>query len=385
MPKGTRPCRDHKGNEYPSVTAMLAAYGIPRSTYGNRLKRGWTKEQALETPTDGNAPKVNHKKPVQDHEGTWWNCVREMTEHWGINEKVYWSRKRLLKWSLEKILTTPVMEYEAANAISVTDHLGQPFPSISEMCRAWHVGLSTYRERRKRGWDVERSLTGKAEAVNDMTPQECTDHLGQAYPSLNAMCRAYGITRYCYQSRLDLGWTKEQALTAPIVIHSNAMTDYMGREFPSAADMANFHGVPRYAFQGKGVQKKPFHEIIKGWWEDRDCGRYHVKRMVEFPYFLARAGSIDIIVHYEKLLDEWHDTDMHPIVQTATSEKRIHVLKRVEFPWYLVELDGITCIKNYWDLIRFHADTNFGLQPKREKQKRKVTENGKERNEQASK
>ena len=366
MPKGTKPCTDHKGNEYPSMKDMLAAYRVPRSTYGNRLARGWTQEQALETPTEGTAPKVNHRKPVQDHTGKWYGSVREMAERWGITEKVYWSRKRLLEWPLEKILTTPVQDRSAANAIPVEDHLGNEFGSISEMCRAWKIGLSTYRERRKRGWGVGQSLTGKGTMPNDTAPQECTDHLGNAYPSLNAMCRHYGVTRYCYQSRLDLGWTKERALTEPLSCNAKPCTDYAGREFPSAADMANFHGCPRYAFQKRGSGHKPFQETVKGWWEGRTCGRYRVKRMIAFPWFLACAGGTDMIVHYERLLDEWHDTDMTPIVPTATSEKRIQVLKRIRFPWYLAQLDGETCVIGYWGLLKFHAETNFGLVPPRQ-------------------
>lgn len=42
------------------------------------------------------------------------------------------------------------------------------------------------------------------------------DHLGKTYKSLVAMARAWGISYSTLISRLDLGWTVEDALTRPV-------------------------------------------------------------------------------------------------------------------------------------------------------------------------
>ena len=43
------------------------------------------------------------------------------------------------------------------------DHNGTEYPSMSEMCRAYDIGLMTYRERIKNGWEIEDALTREVE------------------------------------------------------------------------------------------------------------------------------------------------------------------------------------------------------------------------------
>lgn len=47
-----------------------------------------------------------------------------------------------------------------------------------------------------------------------------TDPDGKVYPSLTAMCKAWNIPRYIYKGRLNLNWSKEDALCTPIAPHS---------------------------------------------------------------------------------------------------------------------------------------------------------------------
>ena len=59
-----KPCRDHTGREFPSITAMAAAWGIPLHVLYNRQGRDWPLEKALTTP-------VGHRKAgtAIDHTG----------------------------------------------------------------------------------------------------------------------------------------------------------------------------------------------------------------------------------------------------------------------------------------------------------------------------
>ena len=43
-----------------------------------------------------------------------------------------------------------------------------------------------------------------------------TDPDGKVYPSLTAMCKAWNIPVYIYKGRLNLHWSKEDALLTPI-------------------------------------------------------------------------------------------------------------------------------------------------------------------------
>ena len=40
-----------------------------------------------------------------------------------------------------------------------TDHKGREFPSMRAMCRAWGIGWQVFLKRRTRGWPLERALT----------------------------------------------------------------------------------------------------------------------------------------------------------------------------------------------------------------------------------
>lgn len=38
------------------------------------------------------------------------------------------------------------------------------------------------------------------------------DYLGNSYSSISDMCKAYGVRYDTYRTRLNLGWSKEEAL-----------------------------------------------------------------------------------------------------------------------------------------------------------------------------
>ena len=365
MPEGQyehhgKQCYDHLGNEYTSESAMCRYYNLPLSTFNGRMDRGWTLEQALTVPNKQQGPKINHRKPVPDHKGKIWPSVGAMCKHWKIPEKVYWSRKRLLKWPLEKILTTPVNDPEdAANAVPETDHTGRTFKSISAMCRHWKIKLSTYRERRKRGWSIERALTTPEKEIG-VKSKPCTDHLGKPYPSKNAMCHAYGTNRYAYESRLALGWTQEQALTGGPVISAKPCS-YKGIEFPASVYLAIYLGFPKYALQRAGDPENLIPGLAAKYWAGRKCGHMTVRECVEFPWFLARSGGDNILIHFDRVLEIYHRTDMLPVPESDISRPSVQVKRLVEWPWYLTIVDGGLSLLSYDDLIRLHHGSNYGL------------------------
>ena len=354
---------DHLGKLHPSENAMCAAHGVPLSTYKGRLSRGWTKEQALSVPRGGTDRKVNKRDGrVPDHLGNLYPSIAAMCRAWDLSEKVYWSRKRLLKWPLEKILTTPVRENEdAANAVPVQDHEGREFRSISAMCRYWEIGLSTYRERRKRGWDVERALTGKQAVIAvDAVPSE--DFKGVSYPSKNAMCAAYGITRYCYESRLALGWSQERALTEPLVINAKPCEDHTGKAFPASVYMALYLGFPKYAFHR--TDRDPAGLIpgfAAGYWPGRRIGTLRVKSCAGFPWFLVSDGAGDFLMSFDAMLDEYHKSGFMPLPETNIRNPALRVVKPIQWPWYLCDMRGAQIVLDYDGLVSAHAGLGFVL------------------------
>ena len=94
-----KPCTDHTGKKYSSITEMCNAYGIKPETY------------SLTTPV-----KPNGGQYCYDHEGTRFKSESLMCKHWGINRKTYRYRRNN-GLSVEEALTskpTPGQKYKPA-------------------------------------------------------------------------------------------------------------------------------------------------------------------------------------------------------------------------------------------------------------------------------
>lgn len=376
MPKGEygrgRAVRDHLGNEFASVRDMCRHYGISESTFGNRRNRGWTVEQALTVKTEGNTRKVKPKgRTWKDHLGNEYESIPAMCAAYGITDKIYQSRRRVCKWPLEKILTTPVTKLGGANGKKATDHLGNEFPSVSDMCRYHGVKLSRYKERVKLGWSVEKALTAPAREMNSMKAEACEDHLGNRYPSKNAMCRAYNIRRHTLMSRLELGWDLERALTEPLTTCGKPAVDYRNRKFPSLKDMANFYGIKPYNLGNlspdgvMGAIEKYVPRRFAGFIM-KDGSR--ISRCVSWPYFVSEKDGHESLVHVEKILADYHGRPelFGPLPETVI-RPFIEIVKPLGFPYYLIGMDGKEFAATYWEIIRINAEANSGISAKRRK------------------
>lgn len=101
-----------------------------------------------------------------------------------------------------------------------TDHLGNTFSSIKEMCAFHKVSYELFKNRRGRGFSLERSLcshrVNKAKRIKngpDKRKKVCTDHLGNIYDSKEEMLKAYYISRQTFLYRKRKGWDLEKILT----------------------------------------------------------------------------------------------------------------------------------------------------------------------------
>lgn len=78
--------KDHKGKEYPSVTALAYDYGITPTLFYFRIKAGYSLEKALTKPL----PKRNLK--AIDHLGREYKTINIMCEHYKINVATFRAR-----------------------------------------------------------------------------------------------------------------------------------------------------------------------------------------------------------------------------------------------------------------------------------------------------
>ena len=260
--------KDHLGNEYPSFTAMCVAYNKPQNTVRNRLSRKWSLEEALTIDNTNTCAKVNHIKTWYDHLGNSFNSVREMAEHYGITEKIFWSRKRILKWPLEKILTTPVQDIESpSNAKSITCN-GQTFKSINALCKHYGIPRSTFKLRMSQGYTPEEAINIQPNPVKGFNKryEKCKDPWGNEFNSKSEMYRHYGVSKDLVTSRLKLGWTLEDILSKPDKINSaKPCVDPKGIEHSSFKDMAKFYGLSEATLRGRLAQGYSLQDALIDW------------------------------------------------------------------------------------------------------------------------
>ena len=153
---------------------------------------------------------MGKKKKCKDHQGQEFNSIREMCDHWNVTYK-YFDKRRSRGMSLEDCLTYTV-------GITSVDHLGNEFNSKSAMCKYWNRSIMVYNSRIAEGCSIEEALTGEYKPHGWAIP--CKDHLGQEFPSREAMARHWGLGEtnggYKVMYRLRRGWTLEEALTGKI-------------------------------------------------------------------------------------------------------------------------------------------------------------------------
>lgn len=108
---GPQPCADHKGNHYESHGEMLAAYNMTPQTFSRRTKHGMTAQEALETPV----PELGclEPKPCKDHRGNEYPSKTAMAKAYGLTLQTLNSRLRAKK-TLEEALETP-LDHRCAN------------------------------------------------------------------------------------------------------------------------------------------------------------------------------------------------------------------------------------------------------------------------------
>lgn len=220
-------CKDHLGNVYASETDMCKFYNITKGAYKGRIKRGWSLEESLTTPT------TNMSSSITDHQGNIFSSHKDMCIFYGIDYELFQSRlKRGM--SIKEILSTP-KKINPANSHECYDYLGNKYSSIKEMCEHYNVSPSTYRSRINYGYSLKEALTG----------QRIFDHLGNGYLDVKSMCDAYGLKRSTYESRISKGWSLEKALTFKIKEKSKRIySDKDNKYFESIHAAALFYNYP---------------------------------------------------------------------------------------------------------------------------------------------
>ena len=148
-----KPCTDHLGNSYDSITSMCEAYGINPVTFSKRIQRGKTLEQALIEPVRSRIVLCQNVNRVTDADGNGFSSVSAMCKHYGMDYTTY-VKRRESGMSKKEALAVPKQTHRPCE-----DHLGNQFKSTADMCRYYGMDYSVYRNRIRIGWSVKDALT----------------------------------------------------------------------------------------------------------------------------------------------------------------------------------------------------------------------------------
>ena len=248
------PATDHLGNDYPSCHAMCQHYNLDMYLYKRRIKKGWSKEKALTTPSNYKEPQG---QPVTDHKGVAYPSQKKLCDAYGIHPSVF-SRKFKKGYPMKDILE-PKEKYlyddgighqfktleDFAKHYNVTptqlsktlkagksiqdlvqapktdrrqktykDHYGNTYQCLSDLLAVYDLPKNVYHYRKRQKWAIKDILTTPVDQTKHKKIFE--DHKGNRYVGLQAMLDVYGIARPVYDYRIKNGWSLEKALTTPV-------------------------------------------------------------------------------------------------------------------------------------------------------------------------
>lgn len=332
-------CKDHLGNEYPSVSAMGRAYGIAPDTLYFRIKSGIPLEEAL--CDDKIMPGAN---PCEDHLGNKYPSMSAMAREYGLS--LSGLKKRLASGkSLSEALSAPKPKSKSGSKpgsgsrsptrvpekrlrkntclrerlpklsehdkpggrTRVKDHKGNRYESIRTMAETYGITESTLKGRLMHGWDMEKALT-------EQVGSPMRDHLGNEYRSLSALAKTYGIGRGTLKRRLMLGWDIKKALTEPAVKpgtmrSETCFEDFEGRKFASKSALRYFYGLSSHVHGliTKANAKTDFlKDLIIRRFENSAIDDIKVDRCVSYPWFEVTKDKAKYMMRIEKILDIYH-------------------------------------------------------------------------------
>jgi Zn-dependent peptidase ImmA (M78 family) len=188
-----------QGVKYASERALSAAYDVPHATFYQRMKRGWSMEEAL-----------------------------------GIANK----KASSAGGKAQSPRATPL----TAN--------GKTYPSIKAAAETHNVPAYRVTQRLKHGWTPEQALGIHSREMKINTSAKMITCHGKKYKSVGEFCREYNLTPQHVSYHMQKGRTPEQILarrdkkSSPLMsIKDLAPFVVEGNSFETAAELARHYGM----------------------------------------------------------------------------------------------------------------------------------------------
>lgn len=244
------------------------------------------------------------RQPCTDHLGNEYASIRQMCGVYGVSPAAYRNRIRH-GMTLEQALTT---NRYAVSPVVGPD--GKTYDGITKLCAAYGVNRQSIHKHMQNGYTFEEAMAGIAEnSKKNRPPTKPTanpvTYEGRQYPSIAAACRAASADDYDVRGRMAAGYALEDAIAKNLAYKKKPpVKDPFGKEYTKQSGMCrDWHisaGV--YGYYRRTGNTNPAAAACAATWPGKTAGPYKILKCIRFPWFLCnddRNGGI--VLHAEDL------------------------------------------------------------------------------------
>ena len=169
------------------------------------------------------------KKAVTDHLGNRFNTIKEMCEYWGIPYITFNKRMRKFKWTLDRALTTPVKPiYELV-------YNGVQYKSIRQLAMAIGINEEYIGYHLHRGKTIDDIIALKNKTI--------VEYGGNTYNNLKELAKDYGINYPTFINRIHSKKSLDEALQHRTLMFDITSTNILGTVYGSVKNLSTAWGI----------------------------------------------------------------------------------------------------------------------------------------------
>lgn len=214
--------------------------GIGVNTLRLRIKLGWSIEEAVETPIG----EVRRTRKIL-YKGKEYESIVELAKKLNIKQyKIEYKLKegKSVGEAVEEIENNEGRSWEVKEIV----YRGKTYKGVSALSREVGVGRNVINSRLDKGWSIEEAVET---AVGKVRTTQHIVYKGKRYTSIKELADSKGIVYNRIRTRLKDGWSVEEAVEKGIVESREDRgvkeIEYEGKRYMGVSNVARAAGVNR--------------------------------------------------------------------------------------------------------------------------------------------
>ena len=195
----------YNGKEYSSFKSFCKEHSLNYDLVKSRLRNGWSLEDAISKPA-----RVRRNMNSRDsnmgfsYNGKEYSSVYSFCKEYGLSYNLVKNRLRS-GWSLEDAISKPARMY--SNIAKGFSYNGKEYSSIFSFCKEHGLDYNLIKNRLMRGWSLEDSISkskennGKKFIYND-----------KEYSSIRSFCKEHDLSYSIFYHGLGRGYSIEECI-----------------------------------------------------------------------------------------------------------------------------------------------------------------------------